>query len=122
MSDAPNGRERRRFHRVPFDASARIDTAQGHSNCTLIDISLKGMLLKRPKELTVQSGDRAYCVLYLPGENAIEMDICVTHVNHDAFGCRWEHIDLDSLSHLKRLIELNLGAPELLQRELSQLG
>jgi hypothetical protein len=37
-------------------------------------------------------------------------------------GYRWEKIDLDSFSQLKRLVELNLGDPELLNRELSALG
>jgi len=31
-------------------------------------------------------------------------------------------IDLDSITHLRRLLELNLGDPQLVERELLQLG
>ncbi len=34
---------------------------------------------------------------------------------------RCEHIDIDSITHLKRLIELNLGDEALLHRELAHL-
>ena len=36
------------------------------------------------------------------------------------FVCR--HIDVDSISHLRRLVELNLGDEALLERELAALG
>ncbi|MCG8610315.1 MAG: hypothetical protein MI864_07240, partial [Pseudomonadales bacterium] len=32
-----------------------------------------------------------------------------------------KYIDLDSITHLKRLIELNVGDPSLIERELSAL-
>jgi hypothetical protein len=31
-------------------------------------------------------------------------------------------IDLDSITHLRRLLELNLGDPDLIERELSDLS
>ncbi len=37
-------------------------------------------------------------------------------------GLRCEDIDVDSITCLRRLVELNLGEPELLERELSALG
>jgi len=33
-----------------------------------------------------------------------------------------QRIDMDSITHLRRLIELNAGDPGLLQREPAQLG
>jgi hypothetical protein len=33
-----------------------------------------------------------------------------------------QYIDLDSISHLRRLVELNLGDGSLLERELAALG
>ena len=34
---------------------------------------------------------------------------------------RIEHLDIDSISHLKRLVELNVGDDELLYREIEHL-
>ena len=44
------------------------------------------------------------------------------HAPEDSIRVRWEKIDLDSFTQLKRLIELNLGDPERLNAELSALG
>ena len=41
---------------------------------------------------------------------------------NDELGLRCVDIDLDSITHLRRLVELNLGETELLERELSALG
>ncbi|VAX04921.1 hypothetical protein MNBD_GAMMA20-584, partial [hydrothermal vent metagenome] len=43
------------------------------------------------------------------------------HSENDHIGFRCEHIDLESISHLRRLVELNLGDAKLLDRELSAL-
>ena len=45
----------------------------------------------------------------------------VSHVEWRYAGLRCLAIDLDSVTHLRRFVELNLGNPELLERELSAL-
>jgi len=35
---------------------------------------------------------------------------------------QWQNIDLDGLTHLRRLLELNMGDPEEMHRELAELG
>jgi hypothetical protein len=50
------------------------------------------------------------------------MEGIVAH-HHDAvLGVRCKAIDLDSITHLRRLVELNRGDAEDLQRELSALS
>jgi len=49
------------------------------------------------------------------------MTASVAHIDPTRIGFICEHIDLDSITHLKRLVELNLGDEELLHRELSSL-
>jgi hypothetical protein len=36
-------------------------------------------------------------------------------------GLRCDRLDVDSMSHLRRLVELNLGDPALLERDLQSL-
>jgi hypothetical protein len=50
------------------------------------------------------------------------MDVSVAHVEDQHIGFRCEHIDLDSITHLRRLVELNVGDTDILYRELSALG
>lgn len=51
----------------------------------------------------------------------IKMDVIVAHIDDKSIGFTCKLIDLDSISHLKRLVELNLGDEELLHRELHAL-
>lgn len=123
MTNIPSA-ERRRFSRIPFPATAHIKAYKGdlHLNCDVIDISLKGILISLPVDWNGEMHDKYKIDLLL--ENAqlvINMYASVAHIDNDSVGFLCEHIDLDSISHLKRLVELNLGDEELLHRELSAL-
>jgi hypothetical protein len=112
--------DKRRFTRIPFDAPARlVSTHIAH----VLDVSLKGALIAKPADWTATPGQAL--TLQIPlgeGDAMIRMETRVAHVEPDRVGLHCEHIDLDSISHLKRLVELNLGDEELLHRELAALG
>ncbi len=119
-----NPTERRRFSRIPFHAKAHINTEKGelHLNCEVIDISLKGILLEKPAGWRGQMDDKYRIDILL--ENAqlvIKMEASAAHIDQQSVAFSCEHIDLDSITHLKRLVELNLGDEALLHRELSAL-
>ncbi len=115
--------ERRRFTRIPFEASVHLSSRKGDWTGKLLDISLKGVLITRPHHWKQQPGERFLLEVLAPG-NAFEirMDATVAHTEDDEVGFRCEGIDLDSMTHLRRLIELNTGDEELLNRELALLG
>ncbi len=123
MSDT-HSTERRRFSRIPFQANAHIKAYKGelHLNCDVIDISLKGILITLPLGWNGEMHDKYKIDLLLQdAQLVIKMYASVAHVDNDSVGFLCEHIDLDSISHLKRLVELNLGNEKLLHRELSAL-
>lgn len=60
--------------------------------------------------------------LSLDDDSQISMQVTLAHTLATRLGLHCDHIDLDSISHLKRLVELNLGDPAQLQRELGLLG
>ncbi len=111
--------ERRRFTRIQFAGVARID---GAVNAQLVDISLKGVLLARPEHWSGAINQAIAIEILLDAGAVIRMQGCVTHLEDTRIGVLCQHIDMDSITHLRRLIELNAGDPELLQRELAQLG
>ena len=49
------------------------------------------------------------------------MNCQLAHCHGRLAGLVCTSIDLDSITHLRRLVELNLGDPDLLDRELSAL-
>ena len=116
--------ERRRFTRIPFQVQAHLKTAreEPHLNCDVIDVSLNGILIKKPEQWSSQMNDNYQIdLLFENGQLIIQMDVIVAHIDLQSIGFTCEHIDLDSITHLKRLVELNLGDEELLHRELSAL-
>ncbi len=114
--------ERRRFQRVEFACSVILSDDSAQWSCDLLDVSLKGALLSRKDELNASEGDRFALELKLRDDTSIMMDIVIVHMGQERIGCHWEVIDVDSFTHLKRLIEYNTGDPGLLEREIAALA
>ena len=57
------------------------------------------------------------------GKNAsIQMQVETVRCEKNAIGFKWYNIDIDSLAHLRRLLELNLVDSGELERQLADLG
>lgn len=121
MSDTL-GNERRRFRRFPVDGAVRLYSGTAMWTTTLVDMSLRGVLVDRPGEWTGDLGSRYRLDLRLEGGVIIGMGVELSRMAGSQLGFNCLKIDLDSFSRLKRLIELNLGNTEILNRELSALG
>jgi hypothetical protein len=115
--------DRRRFTRIPFTARVRIEGPGGTWAVELLDLSLKGALAGRPEDWPADAAGRYRLCIELDRSEGpeISMDTTPVHVQRDRIGFRCERIDLTSASHLRRLVELNLGDPALLERELGAL-
>lgn len=114
--------ERRHFTRVAFDADAMLTTTEERCAVTVLDLSLKGALLRLPHSVTLPSG--APCLLSVSlsqTDASIAMAGELAHVEGDLVGVQCRSIDLESITHLRRLIEVNLGDAQLLERDLKAL-
>ncbi|MFO6420356.1 PilZ domain-containing protein [Hylemonella sp. W303a] len=125
----------RRFLRSVFQAPARLTLSSGVLDVQVVDISLKGVLAElrvgAGTALPTQGG-RGRLRLSLSATDYIAMDVAVARVQQvgpaaEGFGTVWQvglqcaHIDLDSVTHLRQLIERNMQDPALLGRELAVL-
>jgi hypothetical protein len=125
MSTTPEHSERRRFRRILFDAPVTIEIGDTLYHSHLIDISFKGSLLQTPADWPRQDGGEiaARITIQLDAKySVIAMEGHIAHQEATHIGFQCVHIDMDSITHLRRLVELNLGDPKLLERELSALG
>jgi hypothetical protein len=117
--------ERRQFWRASFHAPAQLSLPDAVLEAELLDISLKGALLELPAGSAVAPGQRCRLRLALGDvdvDAAIVMETTVAHVHRGrTVGLRCDAIDVDSITHLRRLVQLNAGDPALLERELSAL-
>ena len=117
-----NETERRHFQRIPFIAEVIMSKGDEEWSCALLDISLKGMLVETPSGIEPDS-DALYAIeLVLGAMVSIRMKAKIRHASEDHWGMVWENIGLEGLSHLRRLLELNLADPDEMDRELSDLG
>ncbi|MBW1245561.1 PilZ domain-containing protein [Pseudomonas tolaasii] len=119
MTEQPS--DRRRFRRIAFDAKTTIAQDNWNWPVRLVDVSLRGLLVERPEDWR-GNGKRLFNVdIRLDPQAHIKMQVKLAHDDHGQLGFVCEHIDLDSISHLRRLIELNLGDEDELHRELAAL-
>jgi hypothetical protein len=113
--------ERRRFSRIVFHRPGELEAGRERASCEVLDISLKGALVEAPR-LTAPEGQACVLAIQLDAADAtIRMDGEIAHREGPLVGVRCTGIDLDSIAHLRRLVELNLGDEAVLQRELSAL-
>ena len=120
MSESAN--ERRRFQRVAFDAPTVITQGERQWSAALQDISLKGLLIGTPRDWNGDPHLPFEALIELGNEARVKMEVVLTRTQPHSLGFVCRHIDLESISHLRRLIELNLGDEQLLERELAALG
>lgn len=118
----PPEQDRRRFTRIEIDRPAVLESGGRKVATRALDISLRGVLVERPDGWEGAPGDRCTICVELGGDdNGIRMEGPVVHQSDDRMGIRCDHIDVDSSARLRRLVELNLGDPALLDRELAAL-
>ncbi|WP_263140468.1 PilZ domain-containing protein [Pseudomonas sp. RIT-PI-AD] len=120
MSDTAN--ERRRFHRFAFDADTQLSQGAKRWSVELHDLSLKGLLVHSPADWDGDPAQPFIARIALTEDTVVEMEVELTRTQDGQLGFICRHIDLDSISHLRRLVELNLGDEALLERELAALG
>ncbi|MDX9716724.1 MAG: PilZ domain-containing protein [Thauera sp.] len=115
--------EKRHFSRIHFSHGATLTFEGGELPCEVVDLSLKGAHIRLPAGSPPLASGLA-CALELrldDGESRLRMEATVAHCRGRDAGLTCTMIDLDSITRLRRLIELNLGDDALLHRELHEL-
>ena len=114
---------RRQFTRVLFSIKAELTVEDNTYPVSLHDISLNGALITEVKSEQSLKGKLGILSFFLSdNEPAVTMHIAVVHEQDGETGLQCNAIDIDSVTRLRRLIELNLGNSDQLNRELSQLS
>jgi len=113
--------DRRRFKRISFDAKTELTQGDKSWAVHLIDLSLKGLLIERPSPWLGNPAEPFIVDIHLNVDIDVQMEVRLTHDDHNHLGFVCEHIGLESVTHLRRLIELNLADHDELERELAAL-
>lgn len=113
---------RRKFSRIPFRSEASLFLPDGEYVVDVLDLSLKGALIHPHANMFVTVGTN--CTLKIRLDNVgttIRMEATIVHHLANYYGLACRDIDLDSVTHLRRLVELNLGDEAMAEREFAIL-
>ncbi|MEZ8825155.1 PilZ domain-containing protein [Vibrio amylolyticus] len=116
--------EKRRFSRVIYRAPAEISQGKLSVASTIQDLSLHGLLLSAEPNCSELNLDVMADIQFsLPESDIIiEMAVNIIGIENNIVRASIDHIDIDSIGHLKRLIELNVGDDSLLHRDIEHLS
>ena len=115
--------ERRRFSRIGCDEVV-IATIAGESLIArMLDISLKGALIRFPDDLTVNIGDSCRMRLRLR-DSDIFLDFRgeIVHRHGCMAGVRFGRLDIDTMIHLRSLMEARSSDPLKISEEVLSLA
>ncbi|WP_070972248.1 PilZ domain-containing protein [Vibrio sonorensis] len=115
--------ERRRFSRIIYQAPATLSQGEVSVVGNVNDLSLHGLLLRADDAEKLTLGKAVNVSFTLP-ESDITIALVGNLISNEKHAVRLsiDHIDIESIGHLKRLVELNVGDDSLLHREIEHLS
>lgn len=112
--------DNRHFRRIPFEAEVNLHCAQGNWTGELLDVALRGAMVGTSLPLPLIPGARCDLRISLPGTPILlDFQAELAHCEECRYGFRFISENLETLTHLRKLIELNTGDAETTRSELS---
>lgn len=112
----------RQFARTDFNVKGFINCGNGETPVSVINISLKGILVTLDHQDKLVPGDLYPLRISLPHSNiSINTRAKLMHDKNGQYGFRFESIEADGMIHLRRLLELNLSSEDQIDKELDLL-
>jgi len=110
--------EQRNFRRLNFQTEADISVADQRMTCELVDLALQGALFKSEQNLPVTIGSSYALTISLPASDlTMEFNGELIHQRGHFYGFLFLSEDAETMGHLRRLLELNFGDGEEVDRE-----
>jgi len=110
----------RRFRRIPFEADVTVSHDRSGWTGELLDVAMKGALVGMPTPLPITLGTVCRLCITLPGSPiSLDFEAILVHREDDHYGFKFVSEDLVTLTHLRKLIELNTGDVETTRCELA---
>ena len=110
--------ERRQFSRILFDTKAYLNQGNNMWATKIHDLSLNGALVAKPDDFFPVEGSTTLGFSLPDSDIELQMEATLVYQTEQLLGLKCVHIDVESISHLRRILELNLGDASLLNREL----
>jgi hypothetical protein len=114
--------EKRRFSRVGLAEKSIVEYNGRSFEADLEDISLKGALLRFPEEASCKLDDKLDISFLLGGSDIpMRFSAAVVHVRNDMVGVKFVETSLETMIHLRGLMEARTLDPDRIKNELAFL-
>lgn len=111
---------KRHFSRIHFVAHTQLKYQDKTYRGELLDLSLKGALLQFKENIPIIKGEKCEIIIHLPSSNInLNFEAKLVHIHSGHFGFKFVSEDIDTLTHLRKMIELNIGDHEQVTNELA---
>ncbi|HHF2891184.1 TPA: PilZ domain-containing protein [Vibrio diabolicus] len=115
--------ERRRFSRILHQAPAKVEQRDLAIEARIQALSLHGLLMKVEETKALDPALPTHVTFsFDQSEQVITLKAQIVDVSKCEIRLKIIKIDIESISQLKRFIELNVGNNDLLNRELEHLS
>lgn len=110
----------RHFRRIPFEAEVTLTVDGNDWKGQLLDVALKGALVGTTTPLPLELGAKCSLCISLPGTSiSLDFETEMVHSEEQCYGFKFISENLETLTHLRKLIELNTGDVETTRSELT---
>lgn len=102
--------DNRYYSRISFVADAEIIIDGKRYTAEMLDLSLRGTLLNLQAVSAFDIGMSYPLKIHLPSsDTTIQFDAELVHKNGNYAGFRFQSIDVESMTHLRKILDLNTG-------------
>ena len=117
-----SSKDHRKFYRADFKTHGYIQkSASEKIPFNLLNISLKGILVEMPNNALIMEETYDLRIQLVSTSIEIKTLSVLVHKEGDKLGFYFKEIDLDSMIHLRRLLELNTPNEGEIEKELAFL-
>ena len=110
----------RHFRRIPFAAEVTLNVGLDVWSGELLDVAMKGAMVGTETPLPLSLGAKcSLCISLAETPIVLNFETELVHCEESCYGFKFISEDLETLTHLRKLIELNTGDAEATRSELS---
>ncbi len=111
--------DKRYFSRINFTAKSQIDIDDKVYSGELLDLSLRGALLKFEEQISAKMNDRCTLTINLHSSDIkLIFDAELVHIRENNLGFKFIREDVGTMTHLRNLLSLNVGDYDKITNEL----
>lgn len=112
--------DNRQFCRIKFAAKSVVEVGSFSAEAELMDISMKGALVSFSSPVPFAMHQQGNLAIHLDASDIVmHFETEVVHCRDNLAGLKFVGVDIDTMIHLRSLLELNTADPDQVRNELS---